>query len=133
MPSQGSLPDKSDCVDATEARLVGCQAKSEMTKDYFLKVQSWNTAGSWSDDVLSLLGTEMRSVALQEWPRQAAGWTRLSAGQFEGVVYQSKDMYRSVGLFYSGGQFSLRRKLGLNRAFNIPTIDLCGTLYWVGE
>ena len=73
VPSQGTLPDKSDCVDAPEARLVGCQAKSEMTKDYFFKLQSWNTAGSSSDDVLSVLETKMWSPCRSGHGRQQDG------------------------------------------------------------
>ena len=74
---------------------------------------TWNIAGVAAADAEIILEGDLHAdvVALQEWPRREPGWLRMTAGHYQGCVYQSRDMYRAVAIFYRTSQFQLKRKI----------------------
>ena len=77
-----------------------------------IRCGSWNLAGTCAKRVKTLL-SEMPDcdvMAVQEYPKQAAGWRILKGEVYHGALYQDHLMYRAVGLFYNATKFNLYRK-----------------------
>ena len=83
--------------------------RREDVAQFPLRLRSWNVAGSSAKRVKALVANELQAdvVALQEYPKQEAGWQLLRGEVYNGLIRQNYYMYRAVAIFYCAKSFHL--------------------------
>ena len=97
-----NVPDScpsQECLDA------GVEAPTEA----LLRLHTWNVAGMSAKRVKTLVSQELDAevIALQEYPKQEAGWQLVKGETYNGLIHQNYFMYRAVAIFYRVGVFHL--------------------------
>ena len=74
-----------------------------------LRLHTWNVAGMSAKRVKTLVSQELDAevVALQEYPKQEAGWQLVKGETYHGLIHQNYFMYRAVAIFYRADAFHL--------------------------
>ena len=78
---------------------------------------SRNLAGVSTKDIQSIFAhvIDCDVVAVQEFPKQVAGWKTITGDRFHEITHQNYSMYRGVGVLYRGDCFRLLQKTSAAR------------------
>ena len=101
-----------------------------------VSVSTWNLAGAGKKKVKGIVATvfEHDIMAVQEYPKQAAGWRTVDHGRMHAVLYQDTMMYRAVGVMYDKHKFRVRKRKWSNRGVWVLLEHLeGGRELWIGS
>ena len=101
-----------------------------------IPISTWNLAGAGKKKVKGLVTTvfEHDIVAVQEYPKQSAGWHTVDHGRMNAVLYQDHMMYRAVGVMYDKYKFRFRKRRWSNRGvWVLLERHAGGQEVWVGS
>ena len=82
-----------------------------------LKAASWNLAGVSTKAIETIFAhiVDCDVVAVQEFPKQVAGWKVIEGEKFHGITHQNYSMYRGVGVLYRSDKLQLLKKSSTSR------------------
>ena len=86
-----------------------CPSQERLDAEAMLRLHTWNVAGMSAKRVKTLVSQELGAevIALQEYPKQEAGWQLVKGETYHGLIHQNYFMYRAVAIFYRVGVFHL--------------------------
>ena len=87
----------------------GCPGHDVTSTFKKLRFGSWNLAGMCKTAVLETFQSVVQFdvMAIQEFPKAAAGWHHVQAEAVEGWVYQDVLTYRGIGIMFRPGKVIL--------------------------
>ena len=97
---------------------------------------TWNLAGVCARDVAAVFDHVVQCdvVAVQEFPKQPAGWKTIETDAYSMIVHQNHAMYRGVGFMYRKKQFMLVQKLATQRGMWAKLRHVqSGVAVWIGS
>ena len=82
-----------------------------------IKAATWNLAGINTKDIETVFAhvVDCDVFALQEFPKQEAGWKIITGSKYHGIVYQNYGMYRGVGVLCRADRLQLLKKYSTTR------------------
>ena len=101
-----------------------------------LSVATWNLAGAGKKKIKGIVTTvfEHDLMAVQEYPKQDAGWHVVDHGRMNAVLHQDLVMYRAVGVMYDKSKFRVRKRKKSTRGVWVLLEHLqSGRELWVGS
>ena len=101
-----------------------------------IPISTWNLAGAGKKKVKGIITTvfEHDIVAVQEYPKQTAGWRAVDHGRMSAILYQDTMMYRAVGVMYDKHKFRCRKRKWSNRGVWVLLEHLEGSReLWIGS
>ena len=101
-----------------------------------VSIATWNLAGAGKKKIKGIVTTAFVHdlVAVQEYPKQDAGWHVVDHGRMSAVLYQDLVMYRAVGIMYDKSKFRVRKRKRSARGVWVLLEHLAsGRELWVGS
>ena len=118
--AEGSFQDAGTEGPAAECPHEGsapCRRTTPVREKVTVRVASWNLAGVSTKAVETIIANvvECDVIAVQEFPKQIAGWKILTGEKYNGMIHQNYCMYRGVGILYRKDRFHLLKKSSSQR------------------
>ena len=123
--------DPNDVLNVPDSCLIQerLDAGVDAPAEAMLRLHTWNVAGMSAKRVKTLVSQELDAevIALQEYPKQEAGWQLIRGEAYNGLIHQNNFMYRAVAIFYRAGVFHLLGR-GSERTRYVGKAEACGDL-----